>query len=95
MIEAGLAGTAVWAAHHRRRAVAALAGMGGTVVVAASAATYLYSTGPGKWGIWAQLLGRVTVRGFHAAREIQSARRLGTGRNLNSAIFPEVSSDLR
>jgi hypothetical protein len=46
VMEAGLAGTVAWAMRQRRPAVAALAGVGGTVV-AGSAASYLYSTGPG------------------------------------------------
>ena len=62
VVEAGLAGTVAWAVHHRRRAVAALAGVGG-VVVAGSAASYLYSTGPGKRAIWAQLLDELGLRG--------------------------------
>jgi SAM-dependent methyltransferase len=53
--EAVLAGTVAWAVRHRRPAVAALAGVGGAVV-AGSAASYLYSTGPAKRAIWAQLL---------------------------------------
>ncbi len=50
VIEAGLAGTVAWAVRHRRSAVAALAGVGGAEV-AGSAASYLYSTGPGKRAI--------------------------------------------
>jgi hypothetical protein len=49
--EAALIGTVVWAVCHRRPATAALAGAGGAVV-AGSAASYLYSTGPGKRAIW-------------------------------------------
>ena len=55
VVEAGLIGTVAWAVRHRRPAVAALAAAGGAVV-AGSAASYLYSTGPGKRAIWAQLL---------------------------------------
>ena len=62
MIEAGLAGTVAWSARHRRPAVAALAGVCGAVV-AGSAASYLYSTGPGKRAIWAQLLDELGLRG--------------------------------
>ncbi len=51
VVEAGLIGTVAWAVRHRRPAVAALAAAGGAVV-AGSAASYLYSTGPGKRAIW-------------------------------------------
>jgi len=65
---AGLAGTAAWAVRHRRPAVAALAGVGGAVM-AGSAASYLYSTGPGKRAIWAQLLDEMGLRYQRATRK--------------------------
>ena len=61
VVEAGLASTVAWA-RHRRPAVAAMAGVGGAAV-AGSAASYLYSTGPGKRAIWAQLLDELGLRG--------------------------------
>ena len=61
-MEAGLAGAVAWAARRRRPAVAALAGAGGAAV-AGSAASYLYSTGPGKRAIWAPLLDDLGLRG--------------------------------
>jgi arsenite methyltransferase len=61
-METGLAGAAAWAARRRRPAAAALAGVSGAAV-AGSAASYLYSTGPGKRAIWAQVLDELGLRG--------------------------------
>jgi arsenite methyltransferase len=88
VIEAGLAGTVAWAVRHRRRAVAALAGVGGAAV-AGSAASDLYSTGPGNRAIWAQLLDELGLRGDEQVLEagcgrgavlMLAARRLPAGR---------------
>lgn len=62
VIEAGLTGAVAWAVRYRRRAIAMLATVGGAAV-AGSAASYLYSTGPGKRAIWAQLLDELGPRG--------------------------------
>ncbi|WP_300607694.1 class I SAM-dependent methyltransferase [Trebonia sp.] len=73
LIEAGLAGTVAWAARRRRPAVAALACLGGAAV-AGSAASYLYSTGPGKRGIWAQLLDELGLRGDEHVLDVGCGR---------------------
>ena len=70
---AGLAGTVAWAVRHRRPAVAVLAGAGGAVV-AGSAASYLYSTGPGKRAIWAQLLDELGLRGDEQVLDVGCGR---------------------
>ncbi len=72
-IEAALAGTVAWAARHRRPAVAALAAVGGAAV-AGSAASYLYSTGPGKRAIWAQLLDELGLRGDEHVLDVGCGR---------------------
>jgi len=73
VIEAGLTGTVAWAVRHRRPAVAALAGVGGAVM-AGSAASYLYSTGPGKRAIWAQLLDELGLRGDEHVLDVGCGR---------------------
>jgi arsenite methyltransferase len=73
LLEAGLAGTVAWAARHRRPAVAALAAVGG-VAVAGSVASYLYSTGPGKRAIWAQLLDELGLRGDEHVLDVGCGR---------------------
>jgi arsenite methyltransferase len=93
--EAGLAGTAAWAARHSKLAVAALAGVGGAVV-AGSAASYLYSTGPGKRAIWAQLLDELELRGDEHVLDVGcgrgavlmlAARRLPAGRAVGADVW--------
>jgi arsenite methyltransferase len=64
-IEAGLAGTVAWSARHGRPAIAAVAG---------SAASYLYSTGPGKRAIWAQLLDELGLRGDEHVLDVGCGR---------------------
>ena len=95
VIEAGLAGTVAWAVRHRRRTVAALAGVGGAVV-AGSAASYLYSTGPGKRVIWAQLLDELGLRGDEHVLDVGcgrgavlmlAARRLPAGRAVGADVW--------
>ena len=73
VVEAGLAGTVAWAVRQRRPAVAALAGVGGAAV-AGSAASYLYSTGPGKRAIWAQLLDELGLRGDEHVLDVGCGR---------------------
>ena len=95
VIEAGMAGIVAWAVRHRRAAVAALAGVGGTVV-AGSAASYLYSTGPGKRAIWAQLLDELGLRGDEHVLDVGcgvgavlmlAARRLPAGRAVGADVW--------
>ena len=73
LMEAGLAGTAAWAARRHRPAVAALAAAGGAAV-AGSAASYLYSTGPGKRAVWAQLLDELGLRGDERVLDVGCGR---------------------
>ena len=73
LIEAGLAGAVTWAARRRRPAVAALAAAGGAAV-AGSAASYLYSAGPGKRAIWAQLLDDLGLRGDEHVLDVGCGR---------------------
>jgi arsenite methyltransferase len=95
VMEAGLAGTVAWSARHRRPAVAALAAVGG-VAVAGSAASYLYSTGPGKRAIWAQLLDELGLRGDEHVLDggcgrgavlMLAARRLPAGRAVGADVW--------
>ena len=93
--EAGLAGTVAWAVRHRRPAVAALAAVGGAAA-AGSAASYLYSTGPGKRAIWAQLLDELGLRGDEHVLDVGcgrgavlmlAARRLPAGRAVGADVW--------
>ena len=95
VIEAGLAGTVAWSARHRRPAVAALAAVGGAAV-AGSAASFLYSTGPGKRAIWAQLLDELGLRGDERVLDVGcgrgavlmlAARRLPAGRAVGADVW--------
>jgi arsenite methyltransferase len=95
VIEAGLAGVVAWATRHRRPAVAALAAVGGAAT-AGSAASYLYSTGPGKRAIWAQLLDELDLRGDEHILDVGcgrgavlmlAARRLPAGRAVGADVW--------
>jgi arsenite methyltransferase len=95
VIEVALAGTVTWAARHRRRAVVALAAACGAAV-AGSAASYLYSTGPGKRAIWAQLLDELDLRGDEHILDVGcgrgavlmlAARRLPAGRAVGADVW--------
>jgi arsenite methyltransferase len=95
LIEAGLAGTVAWATRRRKPAVAALAAVGGAAV-AGSAASYFYSTGPGKRAIWAQLLDELDLRGDEHVLDvgcgrgavlILAARRVPAGRAVGVDVW--------
>lgn len=93
--EAGLAGTVAWAVRHRRLAVASLAGVGGAAV-AGSAASYLYSAGPGKRAVWARLLEELGLRGDEHVLDVGcgrgavlvlAARRVPAGRAVGADVW--------
>ncbi len=95
VIEAGMAGTVAWSARHRRPAIATLAAVGGAAV-AGSAASYLYSTGPGKRAIWAQVLDELGLRGDEHVLDVGcgrgavlmlAARRLPAGRAVGADVW--------
>jgi arsenite methyltransferase len=95
VIEAGLATTVAWSARHRRPAIAALAAVGGAAG-AGSAASYLYSTGPGKRAIWAQVLDELGLRGDEHVLDVGcgrgavlmlAARRLPVGRAVGADVW--------
>ena len=95
VLGAGLAGTVAWAARRGRPAVAALAAAGGAAV-AGSAASYLYSTGPGKRAIWAQVLEELGLRGDEHVLDVgcgrgavlmQAARRVPAGRAVGVDVW--------
>jgi arsenite methyltransferase len=95
LVLAGAAATGVWAARHRRPGLAALAGAAGAAV-AGSAASYLYSTGPGKLSVWAQLLDELSLRGDERLLDVGcgrgavlmlAARRLAGGRAVGADLW--------
>jgi arsenite methyltransferase len=95
VLAVGLAGTVAWAVRRRRPAVAALAAVGGAAV-AGSAASYLYSTGPGKRAIWAQLLDELDLRGDEQVLDVGcgrgavlmlAARRVPAGRAVGADVW--------
>jgi arsenite methyltransferase len=94
-VGAGLACAGAWAARQRRPGLAALAAAGGAAV-AGSAASYLYSTGPGKRTIWTQLLDDLELRGDEHVLDVGcgrgavlmlAARRLPAGRAVGADIW--------
>ena len=95
LVQAGLAGTVAWAVRHRRPGIARLAVVAG-VAVAGSAASYLYSTGPGKRAIWAELLDELSLRGDEQVLDVGcgrgavlmlAARRLPGGRAVGADLW--------
>jgi arsenite methyltransferase len=95
VVGTGLAGTVAWAVRRRRPAAAALAGVGGAAV-AGSAASYLYSTGPGKRAIWAQLLDELGLQGDEQVLDVGcgrgavlmlAARRVPAGRAVGADVW--------
>jgi ubiquinone/menaquinone biosynthesis C-methylase UbiE len=80
---------------HRRPGIARLAVVAG-VAVAGSAASYLYSTGPGKRAIWAELLDELSLRGDEQVLDVGcgrgavlmlAARRLPGGRAVGADLW--------
>jgi arsenite methyltransferase len=95
VLEEGLASAVAWAVGHRRPGLAALAAVGGAAV-AGSGASYLYSTGPGKRAIWAQLLDDLGLRGDERILDVGrgrgavlmlAARRLPVGRAVRADVW--------
>jgi arsenite methyltransferase len=95
VVETGLAATMVWAVRHRRPVAAALAAVGGAMV-AGSAASYLYSTGPGKREIWAELLDALALHGDEHVLDVGcgrgavlmlAAQRLPKGRAVGADVW--------
>lgn len=94
-VQAGLAGAVWWAARRHKRSVAGLAALA-SVAAAGSAAGYLYSTGPGKRAVWAELLDELALRGDEQILDvgcgrgavlILAARRLPQGRAVGADIW--------
>lgn len=94
-VGAGLARTALCALRRRRFAIAGLAGaaMG---LVAGSAASFLYSTGPGKRALWTELLDELALRGDERLLDvgcgrgavlILAAKRLPRGRAVGADVW--------
>lgn len=95
-----LAGTGLvlagrWAARRRKPAVGIAAAIGGLMVLG-SAASYCYSTGPGKLSIWRELLDELDLRGHEQVLDvgcgrgavlISAARRLPAGRATGADIW--------
>ena len=90
-----LGGCALWALRRRRFVTAALSGLA-TGVVAGSAASFLYSTGPGKRALWAELLDELSLRGDEQLLDvgcgrgavlILAAHRLPQGRAVGADIW--------
>lgn len=95
LVEAGLSATARWARRHDRPAIAILAGIA-SVAMLGSAASYLYSTGPGKLSIWKELLDELDLRGDEHVLDvgcgrgavlISAAHRLPHGRATGADIW--------
>ncbi len=72
-LQAGLAGLALWAVRRRKPGVAWPAGLA-SAAAAGFAAGYLYSTGPGKLAVWAQLLDELGLHGDERVLDIGCGR---------------------
>jgi len=73
LVEAGLLAIGRWARRRGHPAVTILARMAG-VVVLGSAASYFYTTGPGKLSIWQELLDELDLRGDERVLDIGCGR---------------------
>ncbi len=72
-LQVGLASTVLWAMRHRRCGIAKLVGIAG-LAVAGSAASYLYSTGRGKFAVWTDVLDELSLRGNEDVLDVGCGR---------------------
>lgn len=95
LVEAGLAGAAVWALRRRRYRLGLAAGAVGSAV-AGFAGSYLYSSLRGKFAVWAELLDGLRLRGDERILDVGcgrgavvllAARRLPEGRAVGVDIW--------
>jgi hypothetical protein len=73
VLQAGLAGTVLWAIRHRRRSIARLASIA-AMAVGGSAASYLYSTWRGKFAVWTEVLDELRLRGNENVLDVGCGR---------------------
>jgi SAM-dependent methyltransferase len=76
LAEVGLARAMIWALRRGRRGRRGSAGLaaGAGVAVAGSCAGYLYSTGPGKRSVWAEILSELGLRGDEHVLDVGCGR---------------------
>jgi arsenite methyltransferase len=95
LAETGLLAGAQWAKRRDKRLIGSLA-MGGAAAVLGVAASYFYSTGPGKLSVWKDLLDELDLRGDELVLDIgcgrgavliSAARRLHKGRATGADIW--------
>lgn len=73
VVVAGLASGAIWAIARRRYKLACLFGAA-ELAATASTADYLYSTGPGKRAVWAELLDQLDLHGDEHVLDVGCGR---------------------
>jgi len=73
VVLSGLAGATWWAVRRRRHLAASLTGLAGAAV-AATAASYYYSTGPGKRAVWSEILDDLDLRGDERVLDVGCGR---------------------
>jgi hypothetical protein len=94
LAETGLLAGAQWAKRRDKRLIGSLA-MGGAAAVLGVAASYFYSTGPGKLSAWKDLLDELDLRGDELVLDIGCGRGavlISAARRLHKAGQPEPIS---